>query len=173
MALLKIVHFPDPRLRVQTKPVTDFGDELQQLIDDMFETMYENNGAGLASTQVGLDIQLSVIDISYKVGNKPFVIINPEIIEATELTRFEEGCLSVPHHYDALTRANKVKVKALDRFGKPFEMEGEGLLAEVLQHEIDHLNGKLYIDYLSTFKQKRIRVKIEKIKKLQQKANKQ
>lgn len=161
MAVLKLVTIPDPRLRIITRPVEKFDDHLQKVIDDMIETMYEENGVGLAATQVGLDKQITVIDCSPE-RNKPMVLINPELIEAKNFVSMDEGCLSVPGHYDTVTRATWVKVKALDRQGKPFEFEAEGLLAECCQHEIDHLNGKLYIDQLSKFKQKRAQEKVKK-----------
>lgn len=164
MALLEILHFPDPRLRNNGKEITEFDSSLQKLIDDMYETMYDAKGVGLAATQVGIDKQIAVIDIS-ETKDQPFVIINPTIISSSDLVTFNEGCLSVPYHYDKLQRFNKVKVKALDRFGKPFEIEGEELLAECLQHEIDHLKGKLYIDYLSNLKRQIIRQKLEKMKR--------
>lgn len=164
MALLKILHIPDPRLREQAQVITEFNEELQQFINDLFETMYDAPGVGLAATQVGIAKQVAVIDVS-RDKTQPLVIINPEIVERGELVSFDEGCLSVPYHYDNLERSNWVRVKALDRHGKPFELEAEDLLAECLQHEIDHLNGKLYIDYLSAFKRNRIRDKIEKMKK--------
>lgn len=166
MALMKILSHPDPRLRVVTKAVTQIDDKLQQIIDDMIETMYDANGVGLASTQVGLTQRLCVIDVSRE-HNQPMVLINPQILERKDLVEFEEGCLSVPGHYDKLKRHNWVKIKYQDREGKEFELEGEGLLAECIQHELDHLDGKLYIDYLSSLKQKRIRAKLDKLKRQQ------
>lgn len=165
MALLKILYIPDPRLREQTKIITQFDDPaLQQFIDDMIETMYAARGVGLAATQVGIAKRIAVIDVSDE-GNKPMVLINPEIIERSDDIMFDEGCLSVPGHYDRLGRANKIKMRALDRQGKPYEIEATGLLAECIQHEIDHLYGKLYIDYLSPLKRERIAKKVEKYKK--------
>ncbi|MGE3919902.1 MAG: peptide deformylase [Gammaproteobacteria bacterium] len=169
MALLKILFIPDPRLREQTEVITDFKDpELQQLIDDMIETMYHAHGVGLAATQVGISKRVAVIDVS-DTRDKPMVLINPEIVERSNMVSFQEGCLSVPGHYDHLERANKVKLKAFDRDGKPYELEAEDLFAECIQHEIDHLYGKLYIDYLSPFKQSRIREKVSKLIRKSQK----
>lgn len=161
MAVLELVTIPDRRLRVDTKRIEKFDESLQKIIDDMIETMYEARGVGLAATQVGLDMSLSVIDCTPE-QKTPLVFINPEILETHEFTTMEEGCLSVPGHYDTVTRATKVKVKALDRHGKEFTLEAEGLLAECLQHEVDHLHGKLYIDQLSKFKQNRIQEKVTK-----------
>ncbi len=161
MAKLEILHFPDPRLRERARPVETFDDELQRLIEDMFETMYDAPGVGLAATQVGIDKRLSVIDVSEE-KNDRLVIINPEIIEMGDLVQVQEGCLSVPGHYDKVRRADTCRVRALDRTGEPFEIEGEGLLAQCLQHEIDHLHGRLYIDQLSALKRSRIRKKLLK-----------
>ena len=161
MALMKLVTLPDPRLRVVTKHVEVFDAALQIIIDDMIETMYAEHGVGLAATQVGLDMRLAVIDCSPE-RNAPMVLINPELADAKNFITMDEGCLSVPGHYDTVTRAAWVKVKALDRHGKPIEFEAEDLLAECCQHEIDHLNGKLYIDQLSRFKQKRAQEKVKK-----------
>ncbi len=161
MARLKLVTIPDMRLRKVTKAVTVFDAAFNKIIDDMIETMYAENGVGLAATQVGLDIRLTVIDCSAE-RDKPRVLVNPEIIEAKNFVTMDEGCLSVPGYYDTVTRAAYVKVKAQDRAGKPYEFEAEGLLAECVQHEVDHLNGKLYIDQLSKFKQKRALDKVKK-----------
>lgn len=171
MAVLDVVVIPDKRLRVNTKFIDTFDDKLQSTIDDMIETMYAARGVGLAATQVGLNMRLSVIDCSPE-QNSPQVFINPEILEARNYETMDEGCLSVPGHYDKVTRATFVKVKAVDRHGKEFILEAEGLLAECLQHEIDHLNGKLYIDQLSTFKQRRIQDKVIKNSRKQQKDGK-
>lgn len=165
MALLKILHIPDSRLRETAQPIENITDkEFQNFIDDMFETMYEAPGVGLAATQVGVAKRIAVIDVSRE-KNQPLVLINPEIITRENIISFDEGCLSVPGHYDTVERANSVKIRAFDRHGKSYELEAEGLLAECIQHEIDHLNGKLYIDYLSSFKQSRIRHKVDKIKR--------
>ncbi len=161
MALLKVVFYPHPVLAKNAEPVTEFNDELKKLVQDMIETMYEENGVGLAAPQVAISKRLAVIDISEE-RNKPFVIINPEFLEKHGEEMMEAGCLSVPHTYDKVPRATRVKVRAQDETGKFFEMEGEGLLAHCLQHEIDHLNGKLYIDYLSPLKRKMLIKKMEK-----------
>jgi peptide deformylase len=166
MAIHKILYLPDPRLREVSKPVTVFDDKLQTLIEDMFETMYDAHGVGLAAPQIGISLRLSVIDV---VGDKKdqIVIINPEIVSSEGEKKFDEGCLSVPGAYDTVIRAENVTVKALDRHGKPFEIKAEGLLAECLQHEIDHLNGKLFIDLLSPLKKAMARKKLDKFKRQQ------
>lgn len=169
MAIRKILYLPDERLRKIAKPIETFDDDLQVLINDMFDTMYDARGVGLAAPQIGISLRLSVIDI---IGDKTnqMVIINPEIVSSHGEKEFEEGCLSVPGAYDTVVRAEKVTVKALDRFGKPIEITGEGLLAECLQHEIDHLNGKLFVDLLSPLKRVIARRKLDKFKR--QKARK-
>lgn len=160
MAIHQIIYLPDPRLRRVSKPVESF-DEIQTLIDDMFETMYDARGVGLAAPQIGINIRLSVVDV---IGDKSqqIVIANPEIISAEGEEKYQEGCLSVPGAYDTVTRARKVKIRAQDRFGKPFEMEADGLLGECFQHEIDHLNGKLFVDLLSPLKRSIARKKLNK-----------
>lgn len=168
MAIHKIVYIPDPVLRKPAKKVDVFDDELQTLIDDMFETMYHVNGVGLAAPQIGISLQLTVIDVSAE-RDSPLVLVNPEIIETEGSQHFQEGCLSVPGVYETVTRHTWVKAKALDRFGKEYELEGEGVLGEAIQHEIDHLNGKLYIDLLSPLKRERARKKSEKHQRLQTK----
>jgi peptide deformylase len=166
MARLEILEFPDARLRTIAQPVQTFDAALQQLIDDMFETMYEAPGIGLAATQVNEHIQLIVIDISED-RSEPLVFINPSIaVVDQELAEYDEGCLSVPGFYETVSRPRQVIVKAQDRLGQPFEMTVEGLLATCIQHEMDHLNGKLFVDYLSTLKRQRIRSKLEKAHKL-------
>ncbi|MCA0402818.1 MAG: peptide deformylase [Proteobacteria bacterium] len=164
MAIHKIVYLPEEVLRKVAKPVEKFDDELQTLIDDMFETMYHANGVGLAAPQIGISLRLSVIDV---VGDKKqqIVIINPEIIASEGECEYEEGCLSVPSAYDKVKRAKQVTVRALDRFGKSFEMTADGLLGECFQHEIDHLNGKLFIDLLSPLKRSLARRKLDKFKR--------
>lgn len=164
MAIRKILYLPDERLRKVAKPIETFDDNLQALIEDMFDTMYDARGVGLAAPQIGVSLRMSVIDI---IGDKTkqLVIINPEIISSEGEKEFEEGCLSVPGAYDTVVRAEKVTVKALDRFGKPFEISGEGLLGECLQHEIDHLNGKLFVDLLSPLKRMMARRKLDKFKR--------
>ena len=162
MAILNILEFPDPRLRTIAKPVESVDDSLRQLIDDMFETMYAAPGIGLAATQVNVHKRLVVIDVSED-KTQPLVFINPEFEPLTdELDHYQEGCLSVPGFYENVERPQRVRVKALDRNGEAFEMICEGLLAVCIQHECDHLNGKLFVDYLSSLKRDRIRKKLEK-----------
>ncbi len=167
MAKLEILEFPDPRLRNQAKPVAEVDDRVKQIIDDMFETMYAAPGIGLAATQVNVHEQIIVIDISED-KNQPLVFINPEIaILDGEIQEYDEGCLSVPGYYETVERPSHVSVKALDRNGEAFELQPEGLLAVCIQHEIDHLNGKLFVDYISPFKRQRIRKKLEKQHRVQ------
>ncbi|MDO9323067.1 MAG: peptide deformylase [Pseudomonas sp.] len=162
MAILNILEFPDSRLRTIAKPVTVVDDALRLLIDDMFETMYDAPGIGLAATQVNVHQRLVVIDVSEE-KTEPLVLINPQFEVLTEeLEEYQEGCLSVPGFYETVERPQRVKVNALDRNGEPFEMLCEGLLAVCIQHECDHLNGKLFVDYLSTLKRDRIKKKLEK-----------
>ncbi len=161
MALLKVVFYPHPALAKIAEPVVEFDEKLKKFIQDMYETMYEENGVGLAAPQVAVSKRLAVLDVSDK-QNEPFVIINPEIIEKDGEEMMEAGCLSVPHTYDKVPRATKVKVRAQDETGKFFEIEGTGLLSHCLQHEIDHLDGKLYIDYLSPLKRRMLIKKMEK-----------
>ena len=163
MAVLQILHHPDPRLRQKAKAVTVFDAALQKLIEDLFETMYDAPGVGLAANQVGIDKRLAVMDCAEdKSRPQPMVIINPEIIESSSREEMEEGCLSVPGIFDRIERYARLKLRALDRHGQPFEIEAEGLVAQAIQHEIDHLNGKLYIDYLSSLKRERIKKKLLK-----------
>lgn len=164
MALLTILEYPDPRLRTQATPVAEVDDALRRLIDDMLETMYVANGVGLAATQVNVHQRLVVIDVS-EARNAPQVFINPEIIgrEGVEVT--EEGCLSVPGMYDMVQRAERITVRAQDRQGEVFTLDADGLLAVCIQHELDHLQGKLFVDYLSDLKRTRIRKKLEKDQK--------
>jgi len=167
MAKLNILEFPDPRLRTLAKPVETVDDEIRRLIDDMFETMYAAPGIGLAATQVNVHKRVVVMDLSEE-KNEPLVFINPEFESLTEeLEPYQEGCLSVPGFYENVDRPQKVRIKALDRNGQPFELIAEGLLAVCIQHECDHLNGKLFVDYLSTLKRDRIRKKLEKQHRLQ------
>jgi len=161
MAKLTILEFPDPRLRKKAAPVETVDDELRSLIDDMFETMYTAPGIGLAATQVDVHQRLLVSDISTD-KNEPHVFINPEILEKDGVTVTEEGCLSVPGYYEEVERAEHVRVRFLDRDGAAREEEFEGLLAVCVQHEIDHLDGKLFVDYLSEAKRQRIRKRLEK-----------
>ncbi len=161
MALLKIVYCSHPALHQVAASVTEFDTELQQLIKDMIETMYAANGVGLAAPQVAIAKRIAVIDVSVE-RNKPFCIINPEIIETRGSDPMEAGCLSVPGVYGAVPRAIYVKVRAQDETGKFFEIEGQDLLGHCLQHEIDHLNGKLFIDYFSSLKRNRAVKKMQK-----------
>lgn len=163
MAILQILHHPDPRLRQKAQPVTVFDATLQRLIEDMFETMYAAPGVGLAANQVGLPKRLAVMDCADKGADpQPMVIINPEIVDVSDEQVMEEGCLSVPDYSDNIKRYNRLRMKALDRHGKPFELEAEGLMAQAIQHEIDHLDGKLFVDYLSSLKRERLKKKLQK-----------
>lgn len=159
-----ILTIPNPKLRQQTALVDNIDSNLQTLIDDMLEVMYAADGVGLAATQIGLPLRLAVIDVS-RSRNEPRVLINPEIIERRDPIEMHEGCLSVPGHWDKLVRPNWVRMQALDRNGQVYQLEAEGLLAECIQHEIDHLFGKLYIDYLSKLKQQLILKKVERYMK--------
>lgn len=165
MAILNILRFPDTRLRTKAKPIDEVTEALGQFIDDMFETMYDAPGIGLAATQVDVHKQLIIVDVSED-KSEPYCFINPVIVEAEGEEICQEGCLSVPEFYADVSRAEKIKVKALDRHGKPFEVEADGLFAVCIQHEIDHLNGKIFVDYLSPLKQKRLRKKMEKMAKM-------
>ncbi|KZX62149.1 MULTISPECIES: peptide deformylase [unclassified Alcanivorax] len=167
MAKLEILEFPDPRLRTVAKPVEKVDDELRKLIDDMFETMYACPGIGLAATQVNVHQRLIVMDLSED-QSQPRVFINPEITPLTdELAPYEEGCLSVPGFYEKVQRPARVRIKALDRDGNAFEEEADELLATCIQHEIDHLDGKLFVDYVSRLKRDRIKKKLEKLHRQQ------
>jgi peptide deformylase len=167
MAVLEILEFPDSRLRTVAKPVKDVDDRVRQLIDDMFETMYDAPGIGLAASQINVHEQIVVIDVSDD-RSQPLVFINPEITVIDQDTfEYDEGCLSVPGFYETVVRPQHIRVKALDRNGEPFEMEPEGLLAVCIQHENDHLLGKLFVDYISPLKRNRIRSKLEKLHKQQ------
>ncbi len=161
MAILEVLSFPDERLRTVAKPVESIDDDIKQLVADMFETMKEENGIGLAATQVNRHVQVVVMDVSEE-QDEPRVFINPEITSKEGSTISEEGCLSVPGNYAKVERAESITVKALDAEGQPFELEAEGLLAICIQHELDHLKGKLFVDYLSPLKRQRIRKKLEK-----------
>ena len=164
MALLDILHYPDNKLRTKAKTVQQVTKRHQTLLDDMFETMYNAPGIGLAATQVNVHEQIIVIDISED-KDSPLCLINPIIIEKKGIETMEEGCLSVPETYASIQRAEWIKFTALDRNGETYEMEADDLLAVCVQHEIDHLHGKLFVDYLSNLKQERIRKKIEKMKR--------
>jgi peptide deformylase len=162
MALLEILEFPDPRLRTRARPVQQVDDAVRHLIDNMLETMYKAPGVGLAATQVNVHQRVVVIDVSED-QSEPLAFINPEITVLDEaLCDYDEGCLSVPGFYETVTRPQHVRVKALDRNGQPFEIEPQGLLAVCIQHEVDHLNGKLFVDHISGLKRDRIRKKLEK-----------
>jgi peptide deformylase len=161
MARLTILEYPDPRLRTRATPVTVFDAALSQLIEDMFETMYAAPGIGLAASQVNVHRRLLVIDVSEN-KDAPRVFINPEILSKEGAAVGEEGCLSVPNIFDKVPRAQKIRIRAQDRSGTSFEEDLEGLLAVCLQHEMDHLEGKLFVDYLSDLKRERIRKKLEK-----------
>lgn len=164
MAILNILHFPDDRLRTKAKPVTEVTEKHRTLIKNMLETMYDAPGIGLAATQVNVHERILVIDISEN-KNEPITLINPEILQKDGDQEFDEGCLSVPGIYETVHRAEKVRIKALNKEGENFEMNAEGLLAVCIQHEIDHLDGKLFVDYLSQLKKQRIRKKLEKQQK--------
>lgn len=167
MALMNVLKFPDERLRTVAKPVEKVDARVQQLVDDMFETMRQENGVGLAATQIDVHERVVVMDVSED-QNEPLVLINPEITHKEGLVVSEEGCLSVPGNYAKVERAAKIKVKALNREGEEYEFEAEDLLAKCVQHELDHLMGKLFVDYLSPLKRQRIKKKLEKEAKLQQ-----
>lgn len=165
--ILPILEFPDPRLRTKAKPVAVVDASIRRLADDMLETMYDAPGIGLAATQVDQHIQLIVMDLSEE-KTAPLVFINPVVTPlAEEKAPYDEGCLSVPGFYETVERPAKVRINALDRDGKPFEIETDGLLAVCIQHEMDHLNGKLFVDYLSSLKRERIKKKLEKLHKQQ------
>jgi len=166
MAILKILEFPDPRLRIKAVPVQVVDDQLRQLVDDLFETMYAAPGIGLAATQVDVHKRLLVADVSTE-KNEPLVLINPEILEMDGVTVTEEGCLSVPGYYEEVERAEHIRIRYLDRNGAAIEQDMEGLPAVCVQHEIDHLQGKLFVDYLSEAKRQRIRKRLEKDRRQQ------
>lgn len=162
MAILEILEFPDPRLRTIAEPVTVFDAALRRVIDDMFETMYAAPGIGLAATQVNYHKRLLVLDISDD-KNEPRVFINPSFEPVDQgMQDYNEGCLSVPGYYDIVTRHDRIRVKAMDGHGQPFELEASGLLSVCIQHEMDHLDGKLFVDYLSRLKRERVKSKLEK-----------
>jgi peptide deformylase len=165
MALLPIIEFPDPRLRTIAKPIAQVDSALGQLIEDMFETMYEAPGIGLAATQVNVHQQLLVLDVSEDKSH-PMVFINPEILASEGSQIYQEGCLSVPGIFADVKRANKITVKALDRNGESFELNADGLLAVCIQHEMDHLAGKVFVDYLSPLKRELVKKKLAKQRKL-------
>ncbi len=161
MAIRDILHFPDARLRTVAKPVETVDETIRALVDDMFETMYDAPGIGLAATQVDVHRRVVVMDLTED-RSEPQVFINPELLDQGGTAEGQEGCLSIPGYYDTVGRSEWVYVRALDRDGQQFELETDGLLAVCIQHEIDHLDGKLFIDYLSELKRKRLRKKLEK-----------
>jgi peptide deformylase len=161
MALLNILRYPDARLHKVAAPVTVFDDALKRLVADMAETMYAAPGIGLAATQVDVHKQVIVVDVSER-RDSLVVLVNPEIVEAVGVSDIEEGCLSVPTIYELVERAERVKVRAFDQNGTPFTLEAQGLLSVCIQHEMDHLQGKVFIEYLSQLKQQRIRAKLAK-----------
>ncbi|TVS15096.1 MAG: peptide deformylase [Gammaproteobacteria bacterium] len=161
MARLEILEFPDPRLRTRAAPVGEVDASIQQLVDDMLETMYDAEGIGLAATQVDVHKRVVVMDIS-EARDEPRVLINPEIELLGGSVDSQEGCLSVPGYYESVDRNERIRLRALDRDGTPYELEAEGLLAVCIQHECDHLLGKLFVDYLSGLKRQRIRKKLGK-----------
>ncbi|PHM29525.1 peptide deformylase [Xenorhabdus budapestensis] len=169
MSVLQVLHYPDERLRTVAKPVEKVDARIQRIIDDMFETMYEEEGIGLAATQVNIHQRIVVIDVSEN-RDQRLVFINPELVNESGEAGIEEGCLSVPEQRAFVPRFEQVKIKALDYHGQPFELEADGLLAICIQHEMDHLIGKLFVDYLSPLKRQRIRQKVEKIDRLRVKA---
>ena len=165
MATLKILEFPNPNLRKIAVPVTSFDSDLKCLIDNMFETVYEANGIGLAATQVDVHKRLLVLDVSEE-RNDPKVFVNPTIdVIESDLADYDEGCLSVPGFYETVSRPKKIKVSAQDKEGSRFEIEADGVLSVCIQHEIDHLDGKLFVDYLSSLKRNRIKDKLQKEQK--------
>ncbi len=165
MALLDILEFPDPRLRTIAKPVEKVDDSIRKLADDMLETMYEAPGIGLAASQVDQHIRLIVVDVSED-QDEPHVLINPEYDILGEVIEYQEGCLSVPGFYEKVNRSDKIRVRALNQDGEAIEFEANDLFAICIQHEIDHLDGKLFVDYLSGLKRTRIKKKLEKQHKL-------
>jgi len=168
MPLLEILEFPDPRLRTVAKPVSIVDSPIGELVSSMLDTMYAAPGVGLAATQVNVHKRVIVIDVTED-QSQPYVFINPEItILDSGLSEYSEGCLSVPGYYETIERPEKILVHALDKDGKPFELRPEGLLAVCIQHEVDHLNGRLFVDYLSNLKRQRIRKQLEKMHREQQ-----
>ena len=166
MSILSILEFPDERLRKKAAIVKTVDDKIKKLVDDMLETMYESHGVGLAATQVNVHQQVVVIDVSEE-KDAPLCLINPQIIEKDGVKESEEGCLSVPGFFEKVTRAEHIIVKALNREGESFQFDARDLLAVCVQHELDHLNGKLFVDYISSLKRQRIKKKLEKIHKME------
>jgi peptide deformylase len=168
VGILTILEFPDERLRKKAEAVKVVDKKVKQLVDDMLETMYASKGIGLAATQINVQQRVVVIDVSDE-KNVPLCLINPVILEKDGVKESEEGCLSVPGFFENVSRAEHIKIKALDKEGIEFELEAEGILAVCIQHEIDHLEGKLFVDYLSSLKRQRIKSKLEKIHRLERK----
>lgn len=166
MSILTILEFPDKRLRTVAAEVDTVDDRIKTLVDNMIETMYAAKGVGLAATQVNVHKRVIVMDVSEN-KDEPICLINPQIIERDGVEESEEGCLSVPGFFEKVSRAEHIKIKALNRDGESFEMEARELLAVCIQHEMDHLEGKLFVDYLSAFKRNRIKAKLDKIHKMQ------
>ncbi|MBP9726937.1 MAG: peptide deformylase [Gammaproteobacteria bacterium] len=163
MAILPILSYPNPHLRKKAKPVEVFDASLAQLIEDLFETMYADEGVGLAATQADIHWRVLTVDPMENNGRQPFYLVNPEIIEREGTMVSPEGCLSVPGAYDKITRSQRIKVRAVDKHGKAFEIDESGYRAAIIQHEIDHLDGKLFIDYLSSMKRERVRKHIAEL----------
>ena len=161
MARLPILEFPDPRLRTTARPVAEVNAKTRRLIDDMLETMYEAPGIGLAATQVDVHQRIIVIDISED-HSAPFVLINPSVEIFGDPQEASEGCLSVPGFYELVTRPQQVRLQALDRMGEPYTLNATGLMAQCIQHECEHLDGRLFVDHISALKRQRIRKKLEK-----------
>jgi len=166
LSILTILEFPDERLRKKAEKVPAVDGSIRKLVDDMLETMYESRGVGLAATQVNVHKRVIVMDVSEE-KDAPICLINPEIIEKDGVEESEEGCLSVPGFFEKVKRAEHIRVKALNRDGQPFELEARDLLAVCVQHEMDHLDGKLFVDYLSPLKRQRIKTKLEKIHRME------
>lgn len=169
MAKLTVLHYPDPNLRKRAEPVTRIDDSIRRLAADMLETMYDENGIGLAATQVNVQQRVVVIDLSAE-RNSPMYLVNPEILDSRGSREMEEGCLSVPEYFDVVERAEWIRFRYQTLDGETVESETDGLLAVCVQHEIDHLNGRLFVDYLSSLKRKRIQKKLEKRQKLERQA---
>jgi peptide deformylase len=164
MTLRKILHFPNPKLHHIAKSIENVDTEIKRLVDDMFETMYEDNGIGLAATQLGIDLRVFIVDVNID-PKQPLTFINPTIIEKSGEQKCQEGCLSLPGIYAEVKRADKIKIEALNREGKSFTMQADGLLSICIQHEVDHLDGKLFIDHLSSLRKQLIRNKLKKLRK--------
>jgi peptide deformylase len=167
LSILSILEFPDERLRKRALIVKTVDDKVKRLVDDMFETMYESHGVGLAATQVNVHLRIVVIDVSEE-KNEPLCLINPEIIEKDGIKESEEGCLSVPGFFEKVSRAEHIIVRALNREGESFQFDARDLLSVCVQHELDHLSGKLFVDYISPLKRQRIKKKLEKNHKMEQ-----